>query len=93
MGEDVWPAELSVVPGFVLKRPIPIIVEESEDDVIAHWVETELMGVGDSEFSALASLTENIQEVWSDLLNEPGTLHVHTQRMLDILRQYVSETT
>ena len=31
--EAVYPAELSVLPGLELRRPIPIVVEESADDV------------------------------------------------------------
>ena len=43
--ETITPAELSVLPGLKVLRPIPIVIEESADDVIARWIEPGLTGV------------------------------------------------
>ena len=86
--EDVWTAELSVCMGLKLKRPIPIMVEESEDDVIARWVEPSLIGIGASDEEAIEGLAANIREVWEEL-REDSDLHPRTKRILTILEQYV----
>ena len=88
--ESVTPAELSVIPGFDVLRPIPIVVEESAEDAAARWVEAALYGVGRNEGEAIESVREVIAEVWHDLESAPdSTLTRHTRTMRAVLRCYL----
>ena len=88
--EAIYPAELSVLPGLELRRPIPIVVEESADDAVARWIEPGLSGVGNSEGEAIESLREEIHTVWQDLdCAADSELTRNTQMMRSVLRRYV----
>lgn len=88
--ESVTPAELSVIPGFDVLRPIPIVVEESAEDAAARWVEAALYGVGRNEGEAIESVREVIAEVWHDLESAPDSeLTRHTRTMRAVLRCYL----
>ena len=88
--EAIYPAELSVLPGLELRQPIPIVVEESADDVVARWIEPGLSGVGNSEGEAIESLREEIHTVWQDLdCAADSELTRNTQAMRSVLRRYV----
>ncbi len=88
--EAVYPAELSVLPGLELRRPIPIVVEESADDVVARWIEPAITGLGRSEGEAVESLAEVIVEVWAELRSDGDRLSRNTRRMLSIIEAYVA---
>ena len=88
--DSVGPAEISVIPGFSVLHPIPVLIEESEDEVLARWVEPALVGIGGSEGQALESLADIVSEVWSDLREDQGHLHSHAQHVLNILERYVA---
>ena len=88
--EAVYPAELSVLPGLELRRPIPIVVEESADDVVARWIEPAITGLGRSEGEAIESLAEVIVEVWAELRSDGDRLSRNTRRMLSIIEAYVA---
>ena len=88
--EAIYPAELSVLPGLELRRPIPIVVEESADDAVARWIEPGLSGVGNSEGEAIESLREEIHTVWQDLDRAADSeLTRNTQTMRSVLRRYL----
>ncbi len=88
--ESITPAELAVVPGFDVLRPIPIVVEESADDAAARWVEAALYGLGRSEGEAIESLRDVISEVWHDLESTADSgLSRHTRTMRAVLRCYL----
>ena len=88
--EAIYPAELSVLPGLELRRPIPIVVEESADDVVARWIEPAITGLGRSEGEAIESLAEVIVEVWAELRSDGDRLSRNTRRMLSIIEAYVA---
>ena len=88
--DAVYPAELSVLPGLELRRPIPIVVEESADDAVARWIEPGLYGMGGNENEAIESLREEIHTVWHDLsCAVDSELTRNTQMMRSVLRRYV----
>lgn len=88
--EAVYPAELSVLPGLELRRPIPIIVEESADDAVARWIEPAITGLGRSEGEAVESLAEVIVEVWTELRSDDARLSRNARRMLSVIEAYVA---
>ena len=88
--EAIYPAELSVLPELELRRPIPIVVEESADDVVARWIEPAITGLGRSEGEAVESLAEVIVEVWAELRSDGDRLSRNTRRMLSIIEAYVA---
>ena len=88
--EAVYPAELSVLPGLELRRPIPIVVEESADDAVARWIEPAITGLGRSEGEAVESLAEVIVEVWTELRSDDARLSRNARRMLSVIEAYVA---
>lgn len=89
-GESITPAELSVLPGLKLRRPIPIVVEESGEDVLARWVEPGITGIGESEGEAVESLAEIIVDVWHELSADGVKLSGNTRRMLAVIESYAA---
>ena len=88
--ETITPAELSVLPGLKVLRPIPIVIEEGADDVIARWIEPGLTGVGGSEGEAIDSLAAVIVDVWTDLRSEDVRLAGNAGRMLAVIENYAA---
>ena len=88
--ETITPAELSVLPGLKVLRPIPIVIEESADDVIARWIESGLTGVGGSEGAAIDSLAAVIVDVWTDLRSENVRLAGNAGPMLAVIENYAA---
>ncbi len=88
--QAIYPAELSVLPGLELRRPIPIVVEESADDVVARWIEPAITGLGRSEGEAVESLAEVIVEVWTELRSDDAHLSGNARRMLSVIEAYVA---
>ncbi len=88
--ETITPAELTVVPGLTVRRPIPIVLEESAEDVLARWVEPGITGIGGSEGEAIESLAAIIVDVWKDLRAEGGPSGRNAQRMLAIIENYAA---
>ena len=87
--ETITPAELTVVPGLHLHRPIPIVIEESAEDVLARWVEPGLTGIGGSEGEAIESLAAIILEVWKGLRADDVTGR-NAQRVLTVIENYAA---
>lgn len=88
--ETLTPAELSTLPGLELRRPIPIVIEESATDAVARWIEPGLAGIGGSEGEAIESLREEVLTVWHDLDTAADSeLTRNTRTMRSILRSYV----
>jgi hypothetical protein len=56
---------------YTVIQPIPIIIEESNDEVIARFPEVELFSVGDTESEAIVKLKLSLVELYSDLLETP----------------------
>jgi hypothetical protein len=56
---------------FELIHSIPIVLEESEDEVIASFPEVELFAVGSTESEAILNLKSSIIELFSDLTGTP----------------------
>ena len=89
--ETCIPAELSVVPGLALRRPIPVVIEEGDGDVVARWIEPGLVGVGGSEGEAMASLADIIAETLADLRSDMR-LSRNARRMLAVIEAYIATT-
>lgn len=68
-GESMVSTEISEVPGLELRRPIPVLLEETDAEVVARWPEPGLTGVGGSGGEAIDSLREEIAATWEDLAN------------------------
>ena len=91
--ETIIPAELSVVPGLALRRPIPVVIEEGAGDVVARWIEPGLAGIGGSEGEAMASLADIIADTLADLRSDVALLSTNTRRMLAVIEAYVATAT
>jgi hypothetical protein len=48
-------------------KPIPIIIEESNDECLARWPETNAFGIGTSIIEAISNLKANIAELYFDI--------------------------
>ena len=90
--ETFLPAELSVVPGLTLRRPIPVVIEEGTGDVVARWIEPGLTGIGGSEGEAMESLADIIADTLADLRSDVTLLSGNTRRMLTVIEAYVATT-
>lgn len=88
--ETITPAELTVVPGLTVRRPIPIVIEESAEDVLARWVEPQIWGIGGSEGEAIESLAEIIAEFWADLHDGSMKLSGNARRIRAVMETYVA---
>ena len=86
--ETIIPAELSVVPGLALRRPIPVVIEGGADGVVARWIEPGLTGIGGSEGEAMASLADIIADTLADLRSDVTLLSNNTRRMLAVIEGY-----
>ena len=90
-GMSITSTELSVVPGLGVRRPIPIVVEESGEDATARWIEAGLYGVGCHGGDAIESLREEVRTVWHDLEQAPDSeLSPPVRTMREVLRCYVT---
>lgn len=58
-------AELEVI------EPIPVVIEESEDEVVASFPELEVFAVGASEAEAISSLKTEIRGLYYELVDTP----------------------
>ena len=85
------PAELTVIPGLTVRRPIPVLIEDGIGDTVARWVEAGLVSFGGSEGEALDNLAEIIAETRSDLLEDDQTLSRNTRRMLAVIQYYTDD--
>ena len=90
--ETITPAELTVVPGLRVHRPIPIVIEESAEDVLARWVEPGLTGFGGSEGEAMESLAAIILDVWNDLHADDAASGRNARRILTVIENYAAPT-
>ena len=88
--ETITPAELTVVPGLTVRRPIPIVLEESAEDVLARWVEPGLTGFGGSEGEAIESLAAIILDVWKDLHADDAVRGSNARRIVTVLENYAA---
>ena len=88
--ETCIPAELSVVPGLALRRPIPVVIEEGDGDVVARWIEPGLVGIGGSEGEAMASLADIVAETLADLRSDVALLSNNARRMLAVIEAYAA---
>lgn len=71
-------------------QPISIIIEESEDKVIARFPEVELFSIGDTESEALLKLKLAITELYSDLMETPkGKLGKLPAAWLRVLKKVI----
>lgn len=90
--ETITPAELSVLPGLEVLQPIPIVIEEGADDVIARWIEPGLTGIGGSEGEAIDSLAAVIVDVWTDLRSGDVLRAGNAGRILAVIENYAAPT-
>lgn len=88
--ETITPAELTVVPGLWVHRPIPIVIEESAEDVLARWVEPGLTGFGGSEGEAIESLAAIILDVWTSLHAGDAVRGSNARRIVTVLENYAA---
>jgi len=67
-------------------KPIPVVIEEYNDEVIAAFPEIEAFGVGSGEAEAIRNLKEEIREIFFELENisedELGKLPLSWKRVL-----------
>ena len=68
-------------------QPIPVVIEEYENEVIASFPEIEVFGVGANEPEALISLKSEIKDLYYDLIESPketlGKLPLSWYRVLE----------
>lgn len=72
--------------GVEVLQPIPIVIEETEEEVIASFPEIEAFGVGAGEAEAIRDLKEEIRKLFFELENisedELGKLPISWKRVL-----------
>ena len=88
--ETITPAEMSVLPGLKVLQPIPIVIEEGAEDVIARWIEPGLTGIGGSEGEAIDSLASVIVDVWKDLRSGDMANAGNAGRILAVIENYAA---
>lgn len=52
-------------------EPIPIVIEESDDEVIASFPEAEVFGVGSGESEAINNLKKEVSKLYYELIDTP----------------------
>lgn len=88
--ETITPAEMSVLPGLKVLQPIPIVIEEGAEDVIARWIEPGLTGIGGSKGEAIDSLASVIVDVWKDLRSGDMANAGNAGRILAVIENYAA---
>jgi predicted RNase H-like HicB family nuclease len=77
-------------------RPIPIVIEETEDEVVASFPEVEVFAVGTGEAEAINNLKQEIQELYYELADTPnenlGRVPQSWKRVLDKVLRKVGAT-
>jgi len=61
-------------------QPIPIVIEELEEEVVASFPEIETYATGVNEAEAINNLKKSITELYRDLMNAGITNWVKCQR-------------
>jgi len=79
--------------GFDVVRPIPIVLEETEDETIANFPEVEVYAVGSGEAEAIGNLKKSIAELYLELdqtsEQQLGKVPQGWKRVLDkVIRQH-----
>jgi len=73
--------------GFRVKMPIPVTIEEYDDEVTASFPEVEVFGSGATEAEAISRLKKEIVELYKELLETPkdelGYLPLAWLRVMD----------
>ncbi len=78
--------------GYSLRRPIPIVIEESEEETVASFPETETYGSGSTPSEAIGELKRQIASLYDDLANsDPGEFGKLPAAWWRILQYYVSK--
>ncbi len=72
-----------------LKKEISIILEIYNDEVIAHLVDAEVTGVGETETEALESIKENIASLYFELIEDENNLGPFPKMWLLVLRDII----
>ena len=84
-------AELSVIPGFEVHRPIPVVVEaDASDQVVARWIEPQLVAIGPTEAEALAGLADVIGTVWRRFSSNRARLSENARRIRTVIEAYAT---
>ena len=78
---------------FSIIKPIQLIVEFSDDEVIASWPDTRVFGRGDTLTELLIDIRNNIVQEYLDIksrdMNSLGEIAIYT---LDMFDTYIQET-
>ncbi|MGD2092448.1 MAG: hypothetical protein PVH61_40150 [Candidatus Aminicenantes bacterium] len=72
-----------------LKKEIPIILEIYSDEVIAHLVDAEVTGVGETETEALEHIKENIVSLYFELIEDENNLGPLSEKWLMVMRDII----
>jgi len=56
---------------FEVIEPLPIVIEESDDEVIATFPEVEVFAVGSGEAEAINNLKREVSKLYYELINTP----------------------
>jgi hypothetical protein len=75
---------------YIVKKPIPIIIEETEEECLARWPEINAFGVGSTISEAILNLKENIIDIYNDfLMRKKSTLGILALNVLEIMKIYI----
>jgi hypothetical protein len=73
-----------------LAAPIPVVIEEYEDECLARWIEAQATGRGVSEPEALASLRDDIAYLFRDLESTTEEEMTPDWKLVrDVLRNFI----
>jgi len=77
---------------YIIKKQIPIIIEESIDETIAYFSEANIFSSGNTTFESIKNLKSSIVDYYIRLKskdrNELGKIAIYT---LDIIEEYIEE--
>jgi hypothetical protein len=78
-------------PHFSLRVPLPIVLEEYPDQVVARWPEVEATGLGSSEPEAIWRLKQEVLDLMEDLSSSrPEGLGPEATQALQIIKRFVA---
>lgn len=76
-------------PNYLLKQPLPILIEAEQDIYIATNYDTGLFGYGDTELDAIKDLREAIIDCFQDLTKDPENLGPIPRQILNYLSNII----
>lgn len=76
-------------PEYELLKAIPVVVESTDSDFVASFLEANINASGESQWAALRHLGYLVIDVFEMLMDEEASLAALPARQLEVLRSYL----